>query len=307
MRRFFPIAIALLNTHCASRAPLHVHETRAEPTGCRLERVTDVGADDGHVQFHGPSAHDKLVVNRFRGGESGTYLLDLRTGERRDLPGLNGAGTLSEDGKTILIANIQPDSTTEMVEYDLATGTMRTIAPHPRHEWLGTYWRNGEWILFNSYRTGRSDIYIVPRTGGEPTRLTSFDDYDAHADASPDGRSILFHRSVAEGNYDIYMVDPETRAESPVIAAPGEQAYPAWSPDGRWFAFASDSGNAAGKTDIYITDVARTRLVRITATPTYNAYPAWSPDGRFLYFNAEREGKRNVYRTGLRADMSCSR
>jgi len=279
-----------------------------DPGGCRLERMTNAPAGEGHFQFHGLS-HDgaRLLVGWFRGAETGAYLLDLATRGRRDLPGLDNGGVFSPDDARVLVAVRQADRSTELVELELSTGASRTIAPHPAADWLATYSPDGAWIAFNSYRSGRSDLYLVARDGGEPIRLTDGEQYEAQAEFAPDGRSLLFHREVAKGDYDVYRLDLETRRSAPFLAGPGEQSYAAWSPDGRWVAFASDAGEASGKTDIYLADAHGAPAARLTRASGYNAYPTWSPDGRHLYFNSERGGRRDVYRIEFAAPAACVR
>lgn len=278
----------------------------ADAGGCQLEQLTDGVPGETHFQFEGGS-HDghRLFVGWSRGDESGSYILDLATGERRETPGLNNAGVFSRDGTQLLVANTLPDKTTEIVEYDIASAAMTPIAPHPRHEFLATYSADQRLVLFNSYRSGRSDIYVAPRAGGEAVRLTDFDGYEAHAALSPDMKSILFHRKIGDADYDIYRIDFATRAVQPFIVGPGEQAYPSWSPDGRYVAFASDAGNAAGKADIHVAGNDGAIVARITAEPGYNSYPSWSKSGGELYFNSERNGVRNVFRVLLDDTGAC--
>src|SRR5690348_2610339 len=110
-----------------------------DPGGCRLERITDAVAEDGHFQYHGPSPDgNRLVVGWYRGQETGSYLLDLVTRERRDLEGFNNGGVFSRDGRRILVANVQPDRNRELVELELASGSTRIIASHPGPEFLGS-------------------------------------------------------------------------------------------------------------------------------------------------------------------------
>jgi Tol biopolymer transport system component len=272
----------------------------ADPGGCVLEQITDAGSDDGHFQFHGPSPDGgKMVVGWYRGTEAGAYLVDLRSGGRRPLPGINNAGVFSPDGRRVLIANRQPDGNRELVELDLASGRSRVVAPDPAADFLATYAPTGGTILFNSYRSGRSDIYALDRDTDQPERLTTFEGYDAHADWSPDRHAIVFHREVTKNDYDVYVLDLVSRRERPLVVGPGEQAYPAWSPDGRWIVFVSDAESEPGKGDLYLTDPTGTHSVRLTLHPGYNTYPAWSSDSRSIYFNSEREGKRNVFRLRL--------
>ncbi len=67
----------------------------------------------------------------------------------------------------------------------------------------------------------------------------------------------------------------------------GLQHQPAWSPDGRRVAFASD---AAGNTDIWIQDVGQPMPVALTSSSDAEWQPAWSPDGRWIAFRSERDG-----------------
>jgi TolB protein len=272
-----------------------------EPGACALQRVTNAAPGELHFQFEGVS-HDgrHLFVAWESGARKGAYVLDIASGERRELANLDNAGVFSPDDTRILSARSLPDRTTELVEYSLDSGAMTPVAPHPRHEFLATYSRDGRWILFNSYRTGRSDIYRVPRDGGDPERLTAYDGYEAHAALSPAMEEILFHRDLGEGDYDIFRLDLARRTVTPFAGGAGEQAYPSWSPDGRFVAFASDHGASAGKLDIYVATAKGEIVSRVTKNPGYNAYPSWSRDGRWLYFNAERAaGTRDVLRAAI--------
>lgn len=267
-----------------------------DPGGCLLTAVTDAGPGELHFQFEGASADGRhLLVAWEKGGDRGAYILDLETRRRSNLPGLNNAGVFSRDGKRLLVANNLADGTTDIVEYEIGTGATAPIAPHPRHEFLATYAPGGIGILFNSNRTGRSDLYLAPPEG-EPIRLTDFDGYEAHAAFAPDASRILFHRRVGDGDYDILQLEYATGLVTPFISGPGEQSYPSWSQDGRRVAYASDEDGEPGKTDIFVADSSGSRIARITRWPGYDAYPSWSPDGRRLYFNSERaDGTRNVY------------
>lgn len=301
-----PVAILtpVLAIGCA-HAPAIAGKSYLDPGGCRIEQVTDAGADDGHFQFHGPS-HDErfMVVGTYRGSAKGAYLFDFKTGERRPLADVTNAGPISPDGKKALVANDTADARTDIIEVDLASGAVQRIASDPAPEFLATYSPDGTSILFNSYRSGRSDIYLVDRRSGALSRLTEFEGYDAQGDFAPDGKSIAFHRETAPGDYDILRLDLATRAETAVVSGPGEQAYPAWAPDGRRIAYAADNGEA-GKTDIYVADMDGANIRRLTNLAAYVAYPAWSRDGARLYFNYERDGKRNVWRMRLDGKGRC--
>ena len=54
--------------------------------------------------------------------------------------------------------------------------------------------------------TYKGDIWTVPVTGGQATRVTATPDYEANPVWSPDSRKLAFAGD-ATGNFDIYIVD----------------------------------------------------------------------------------------------------
>ena len=90
---------------------------------------------------------------------------------------------------------------------------------------------------------------------------------------------------------------PQTPAESAdrvnypytkLTFGPGLQTDPAFSPDGKFIAFASDR---AGNFDIWVQALSgASEPVQVTKSPAHDMQPAWSPDGGTLVFQSERGG-----------------
>lgn len=82
-----------------------------------------------------------------------------------------------------------------------------------------------------------------------PVRLTEGADFTVGAfEFSPDGRRIAFdHRRdpliTSGATADISVVDVESRRVAPVVARPGLDAGPVWSPDGQWLLFTTTAGD----------------------------------------------------------------
>ena len=73
---------------------------------------------------------------------------------------------------------------------------------------------DGQWIVYSSDATlTYANLYILPITGGSPTRVTYYSGYDGAPSWSPDGSSISF---------ESYPGDPDGSAGTTlwVIAAP---------------------------------------------------------------------------------------
>lgn len=152
-------------------------------------------------------------------------------------------------------------------------------------------------FVFTSDRDGDSEVY-VRRTDGSVVRLTrnSVDDFGAVW--SPDGRRLVFSRTVgggtalfvmrADGSGVRRLTTPVVRPEGPASS----DVTPAWSPDGRRIAFASD--RAGGSPDIWLVDADGTDLVQLSRGERISDFnPAWSPDGRWIWFDTDRYGDFN--------------
>ena len=102
------------------------------------------------------------------------------------------------------------------------------------------------------------------------------------------GDTHLFaYRPFAEPSGETYTALPLTRLTS------GEQndITPAFSPDGKSLAFAS---NRSGAWDIYILTLEDGEIRQLTDTAAYEAHPSWSPDGMWLAFEAYVDGNLEV-------------
>ena len=111
------------------------------------------------------------------------------------------------------------------------------------------YSYGGEWIYFNSHRTGRMHIYRMRPDGSEQTQLT-FDDYDNwFPHPSPDNKNIAYisyiedqkggHPFGEDVKLRLLNVDTkETRDLTPVFyGGQGSFNVHSWSPDGDSVAF----------------------------------------------------------------------
>ncbi len=69
-------------------------------------------------------------------------------------------------------------------------------------------------------------------------------------------------------------------------------AYPVFSPDGKWIAYMS---NADGDFDIYVRSLNEHVVKKLTNAPDQDGTPAWSPDGKKIAFRSMRDGRSQVY------------
>jgi Tol biopolymer transport system component len=106
---------------------------------------------------------------------------------------------------------------------------------------------------------------------------------------SPDGRKVAISTSsyALSSTYNgLHVIDLETGADRQLTGRPGQAfgigAMPAWSPDGRWVAFA---GGGTGAIWLERADGSHSTHIP-TGLPTAAAWPTWSPDGTRLAFSS---------------------
>ena len=82
-------------------------------------------------------------------------------------------------------------------------------------------------------------LWTVTSGGANRVPLTSVP-ADDRPTWAPDGSFVAFMSNGRDGNYDIYTVDPTTRAVTRLTDSPAVDVLPAVSPDGEWVAFVSN-------------------------------------------------------------------
>jgi len=114
---------------------------------------------------------------------------------------------------------------------------------------------------------------------------------------SPDGTKILF-TSNRDGNWELYVIDVETKDVTRLTNNSALDFDPDWGPDGR-IAFVSDRDNQAG-TDIYILNYPSGGITRVTFDPgNLNKSPSWvagtnAQSARIVY-HTDLDGNREIY------------
>ena len=99
---------------------------------------------------------------------------------------------------------------------------------------------------------------------------------------APTKPKILF-TSLRDGNYEVYIMNPDGSEQVNMTQHPAADLEAAWSPTGEQILFVSDR---EGTRDLYLMDAdgANVRRVFKQKTDVWRTAPTWSPDGKqFVY------------------------
>ncbi|HEX9311137.1 MAG TPA: hypothetical protein VF887_10025, partial [Gemmatimonadaceae bacterium] len=146
---------------------------------------------------------------------------------------------------------------------------------------------DGQWLAFDSDRSGNMDIYKMRVDGTGLQQLTRDPADDFRPSWSPDGREIAFH-SWRSGNRDSYVIAADGSAERIIASGPAHEYSGTFSPDGSQIAFDSDR---SGQIEIYIAGSGSAGVGKREAeggvrrlTTGGGSLARWSPDGKFIAY-----------------------
>jgi len=120
------------------------------------------------------------------------------------------------------------------------------------------------------------------------------------ASVAPDAATVLYSSSltVAVGKggprvvQTLWLADIPTHSARLLLAGDRQDIHPAWAPDDRRIAFAS---NRSGQFEIWTVKDDGTNLRQLTHGPGAKTWPTWSPDGRSLLYADLREGRQRLW------------
>lgn len=167
------------------------------------------------------------------------------------------------------------------------------VTDTPEREMHPRWSIDGETLIVSSARNGNHDLYAITRHDPDTawtdsfvfdaTPITTDPAHERGVEVSPDGKRIAFVR----GAGDLIVADIDGGNQVTIH----EHFYPptfAWSPDGKWIAFASEDQHA--NSEIYIVSSAGGEPYNVSRHPDYDEAPVWSPDGRRLLWSSRRHG-----------------
>jgi Tol biopolymer transport system component/serine/threonine protein kinase len=140
---------------------------------------------------------------------------------------------------------------------------------------------DGRKIVFESGRSGYSEIWACDADGTNPVRLTSFSSGTVTDSPrwSPDAGAVVFSARL-EGHSDIFIIDVRGEQLRRLTTDPGDELVPSWSRDGCSIYFAA---NRRGQWQVWKMPAAGGEAVAVTRHGGYAAFE--SPDGESLYFS----------------------
>lgn len=275
--------------YLVSVSNLMVRARRFDPTTRTLERES--------VDIAGPVAGNARTSAAFSVSQNGVLAFQpiaTREGSRLLLVERSGrvvrtlADTarysnveLSPDGSRLVVSVPDETASRDIWVVDLARGVRTRATYDPSEERSAVWGPDGKSLVYTSKGL---DLYVRPLgAGAEATFLKDGRSKDPRA-FSPDGAVFAYRVTGAATGNDIWTWRPADRHEpTPFLVTPFDENYAAFSPDGRWMAYASDE---SGRPEVYVTAFPSGEGKWQISTGG-GSFPRWRIDGEIVYLGAD--------------------
>lgn len=264
---------------------------RLELAGPAVPVLEDVTAYPGHgsaeVDF---SQTGTSVYQAGKSVEQAWPILWLENaGKTRPLlakPGAYYDLRFAPDGKRLAM-NVMTLGRPDVWVYEWERDTMTRVTFAAGANFRPVWTPDGRHIAFRANEN--NGIYWIRSDGaGEPLRLTQSKNNQLPSSFSPDGKRLALMESDTATGVDIWTLALE--GSDPDNLKPGKpelflrtqftEAYPAFSPDGRWMAYSSDE---SGRQEVYVRPFPGPGGKWQVSTGG-GAMPVWSRNGRELFY-----------------------
>jgi len=198
----------------------------------------------------------------------------------------DGAGSvnpsISSDGQR-LARNRTVDGNNDIWLLDLGRGVLSRLTFHAANDIFPVWSPDGNRIVFDSDRTGTSDLYEKSVNGGASEQRLLATPKDKQAmDWSPDGHFLLYRSLDPKTSYDLWVLPLDgDRKPFPVVQTNFDERDGQFSPDGRWIAYQS---NESGRFEIYVQSFPGGGKWQISTNG--GAQARWRRDGKELFYIA---------------------
>ncbi len=193
--------------------------------------------------------------------------------------------SVSYDGRYIAwLHTFLPERYQEIIVGDRETGEQTQIT-HDKKNIDEVCWTSDDNIIFSSNRSGNTNLWIVPASGGDPVQITKGSGPDLGIRVSKDRGKLLYYVNENVGN--LWAGSLATGVARQITNDDKVRYTTAFSPDGDRIAYGQTGGDELRQTQaIYVSNVDGSGRVELTS-PTLDLVqsPVWSPDARRIAYS----------------------
>jgi Tol biopolymer transport system component/C-terminal processing protease CtpA/Prc len=224
---------------------------------------------------------------------------------------------ISPDGKTIAFGYKG-----DIYRVDVNGGVAVPLTIHEAQDMMPVWSHDGKSIAFASDRYGNFDVFVIPATGGTPTRITYNSAADYPYDFSVDNNQIIFGsgRNVQASNLRFYsprlfqnLYSVSVSGGTPILVSGAGMDRAHYNSKGTQLVFEDRKGyedpwrkhhTSSVTRDIWVMDIASNKYRKISGFEGEDREPVFSNDDQYVYYLSEKNGNQNIYKAPLLSKMA---
>jgi TolB protein len=245
----------------------------------------------------------KIYFVSDRGGTREIWSMDYDGSNQRPVTARSNSKhpVVSQDGKLLAYSTLARKSGDKLESWQIMIQSVETgkrlpfdNPPAPTNGWP-EFMPDLQHLLFGSSLTDWTQIYSANLNGSGRRQLTSSNAIDVSPRVNPKtGAEVLFI-SGRSGQQQLWRMNIDGGAPEMLTNNQGEVANPAWSPNGKFVAFAWTQGFELGGFNIFIMDIAERKPKQLTKDTGVNENPWWAPDGLHIVYSSKRGKTSQIY------------
>lgn len=229
----------------------------------------------------------------------------------------------SPNGREIAFSG-NPAENPEIFVMNADGSNIRRLTTDPADDSHPHWTSDGARIVFNSSRTTppgekeQDDIFSIRPDGSDLRRHTRCGTICTYGSFSPDMKHLVYRKvtntpgmnwdlSNAARNSEVFVADADGGNEVNVSNSAAFDGWPAWSPDGKIIAFASNRAGPANVGHVWLVSPDGSNVRRLTEGTSGFVQPWWSSDGKSIYAYQVVETSEYEYGSIARIDVTPAR
>jgi serine/threonine-protein kinase len=188
------------------------------------------------------------------------------------------APRLSPDGQKI--AYVTAAREWQVWVYDLVRGTNSRLTGQGRAD-FPIWTPDGKRLLFGWAKSLAASLYSQPYDGSSlMERLTTSELDQSVGSWSSDGKTVALVKLHPDTKFDIDLLDAQSSRVTPFLNSQFNEAYPEFSPEGRWLAYTSSE---SGRNEVYVRPFPAPGIRQMVSSEG-GEQPLWARDGKQLFY-----------------------
>lgn len=212
---------------------------------------------------------------------------------------LQSSATITPDSKTLVFAWAGDIWTSS-----LQGGKASRLTYHPAPDDTPKVSRDGNFVFFNSDRTGSEQVFRIPIQGGTPDQITFHSEGSSLEDLHPT-KPVILVRGYRDhsGRRPYRLIEKNLNPnEDEEIIFDANAKYGRYSPDGKKLLIVRDGApsyrkgyEGAQASRLWLYDFTKETFTEPVKDKTGCRYPIWAPDGKSFYYVTSRSGAYNIW------------